>query len=210
MNCLFGLIFALSLPLLLAQAVGNRQAEPLITFYMIGWWLAANLLMSVFQAGQIAFFLKIARGQPASVGDILSGWRWQPAAFFVYMLVYLAILLGMLLLIVPGIIAGLALSQALYPVVDLGAKPLEALRISWRLTSGQKVQLIVLFVVVWGLSMLAALPCYLGLIIFYPWQAILWAVVYLRLSGQTIDDCAGLTPNQPPGHHAQSRRSAIL
>ena len=78
---LFGFIFALSLPLFAAQAVGNRQAEPLITIYMIAWWLAANLLMSVFQAGQIAFFLKIVRGQPATIGDFFSGWRGSPPRF---------------------------------------------------------------------------------------------------------------------------------
>ena len=104
----------------------------------------------------------------------------------VYLVVYLATFVGFVILIVPGIIVGIMFSQTMYLVVDRNATVSDALQLSRKLTAGRKLDLFGLFAIVWLLSIVAAIPCYLGLIIFLPWAGILMAVVYLRLSGQAI------------------------
>jgi uncharacterized membrane protein/DNA-directed RNA polymerase subunit RPC12/RpoP len=180
---------SLSIPIFLASLHGGNRAEPqsmLPLFVGVGWWLVEILLYSLMLAGQAVFFLKIARGQPAGVADFFSGWRWGLTAFLVYLVAYLATYIGFLLLIVPGIIVALMFSQSMFLVVDRSATLSEALRMSRTLTDGHKLVLCGLFAIVWALSFVAAIPCYLGLIIFLPWKGLLTAIVYLRLTGEAV------------------------
>jgi len=180
---------SLSIPIFLASLQGGHRADPqsvLPLFAVVGLWLMGILLKSLLLAGQAVFFLKIARGQPASVADFFSGWRWGLTAFLVYLVVYLATSVGLILLVVPGIIVALVYSQSMFLVVDRGASLTDALRMSRKLTNGHKLVLCGLFAIVWALYFVAVIPCYLGLIIFLPWKGLLTAIVYLRLTGEAV------------------------
>jgi uncharacterized membrane protein len=154
-------------------------------------WLAEILAYSLLMAGQAVFFLKIARGQPATVADFFSGWRWALHAFLACLLARLAFFVGLVLLIVPGIIVALMLSQAIYLVVDRNAHVGDALQSSQRLTQGHKLELFGLCLFV-GFFVLGTvlLTCGVAIIVLLPWIGVLRAVVYLRLSGQAVADKA--------------------
>jgi uncharacterized membrane protein/DNA-directed RNA polymerase subunit RPC12/RpoP len=180
---------ALSIPVMLTLFHdGNRVdlRSALVQFTFVSWWLWGVFLYSLLLAGQSVFFLKIARGQPASVADFFSGWRWGLTAFLVYLVTYLATSIGFLLLIVPGIIVAEMYSQTMFLVVDRNATLSEALQMSRKLTHGRKLVLLGLFAIVWALYFVAVMPCYLGLIIFLPWKGLITAIVYLRLTGEAV------------------------
>ncbi len=84
------------------------------------------------------------------------------------LLVALAVLAGLILLIVPGIIVGLALSFALYVVIDKDLGPVEAFKESMRLTKGNRLKLLYLALALCGLNILGALALLVGLAVTIP------------------------------------------
>jgi len=160
-----------------AQAVG----EPAIA--NVGTIL--NFISGAFMAGGIiTFALKVARGQPYSFGDVFGG-----APFFLRILacelvLYLGVLLGMVLLIVPGIILSLGWSLAITALVDKNLGPIEALKESWRLTTGHKGDIFLLGLLLLLVTIAGVCACGVGLLVTYPIMYIAITYVYLRLSGQ--------------------------
>jgi uncharacterized membrane protein len=153
----------------------------------------ANLFVSsLLTAGLAVFFLKIARGQPAEIVDVLSGWRWALHAFLAHLACSIIISLGLIFCIVPGVLATLVLSQTMFLVVDRNASAISALEMSHALTSGNKLNLFLLWLIVIGLSVASLITCGLGLIFAIPWFGVLWAVTYLKLSGQHVADGAAV------------------
>ena len=78
-----------------------------------------SLFMSgAFLVGLNGFFLKIVRGEQPKVLDVFSGFSNFLNAMLTYLLYILFLFLWTLLLVVPGIIALYAYSQAFYLIAD--------------------------------------------------------------------------------------------
>ena len=139
------------------------------------WWAGPveALINSLLFSGQAVFFLKIARGQRAEIGDLLTGWHWALQGFLATLIVGLVVSLGIILCVVPGIIAALMFWPTLYFVVDRDAGALQAMDFSRDVTRGNKLYLFLLAIVVGILAVLSAIPCGLGLIFFLPWLGVL-------------------------------------
>jgi hypothetical protein len=169
------------------QVRGQKEAVAFSARTTGGSWLVEFLIYSLLAAGQANFFLKIARGQPAAISDVFSGWRWALNAFLVCFLTPVAAGIGLILLVVPGIIVLIMFSQGIYLVVDRNAGVGEALQTSIRLTHGHKLKLFGLFVIVGLFALFTTLfTCGLAIIVLLPWIGILRAVVYLKLSGEPV------------------------
>lgn len=139
----------------------NSPVQVLLAGLNIVWSLCVVLPMSV---GAAAFSLRIVCGQAAQVGNIFSGFRIFGKALKLQLWTGLLIFLWSLLLIIPGIIAALRYSQAVYlityrPDLKIG----EALRSSSEMMKGHKGRL-------FSLGLLMGL---LGVVIFIP----LWILV---------------------------------
>ncbi|KUO72270.1 MAG: hypothetical protein APF77_20270 [Clostridia bacterium BRH_c25] len=121
--------------------------------------------------GVAAFFLKLARHEPAEFSELFSGFSLFKTNFVLNFFIILFTFLWTMLLIVPGIIAGISYSMAYYIVNDdpnVGA--LEAVRRSKEMMNGNKMRFFemwlgflgwfILGVVTLGLGMLYAIPYY--------------------------------------------------
>ena len=185
----YGLFFAL---------VGGRQnnvppnnpqlpAVGIVFMVAIGlvWLFVGTWLM----LGLQAFLLKIARGQPAGIGDFRSVGPHVLSAVGALILTQLAVMVGFALLIVPGIIIGIMLSQAPLVIVDRGVGTIDSLRLSVRATEGNKLTLLGL----WLVLVVMAIPvqfctCGLGMIAFFPFTMLAHCVAYLMMTGQRTAD----------------------
>lgn len=104
--------------------------------------IAVYFITGAFMFGTALFFLNLSRGKEVSVDQLFEGFNHYGRTLGTYLLYILFVFLWTLLLIIPGIIAAYAYSQAFYILVDEpNLKPLEALRKSKKMMEGNKVKL---------------------------------------------------------------------
>jgi uncharacterized membrane protein len=134
-------------------AVGFALTGILSTFLNIGvthFWLGAH-----------------DASQEANVGLL-----WFPRPFWKYLgasiLAALVVLAGFVLLIVPGIIAALALSFVSFVVVDRDLSPIKALQESARITKGRRLELLLFFLLLLVINILGAVALLVGLLVSVP------------------------------------------
>jgi uncharacterized membrane protein len=165
--------------------------------------LIGFVISTFFLAGQLKIFCAVARGLPGNFGDLFAG----GSSFFPLLasqfLVGLAIGFGTLALIVPGVILACGLVFSQYYVVDAGMGPIEAMKESWRATTGHKASIFLLGLASIAVVMVGLLACCVGALVALPvcWMAL--TIVYLRISGRgpaaTAVGYGAAGPAAPPG-----------
>ena len=153
----------------------------------------ANLGTSIFgvwlSIGQAKYFLKVARGQAAEIGDLFSGGPLFINILLGSMLVGVIVLVGLLALVVPGVILSLMFSQFYFLILDRNVPVLESLSQSKELTNGNKMTLF-LISLVGGLAgtALVIVTCGLGIFAVAPFFSLMAPVIYLTITGQPTAD----------------------
>lgn len=110
---------------------GGEEPEfsPLATAYQF-------LVMGPLTFGWYYVFLKAVRDNGPEISDILQGFRDYVNVVIANLVMTLAIGVGFLLLIVPGVILACRLVLTPYLVMDRKMPAIEAIKESWRLTTG--------------------------------------------------------------------------
>ena len=154
-----------------------------------GWWLLS---------------LRLVRGHPAKVLDILMGFRCFLRVWITFMITTIIVLTGLVLLLIPGIIWLLKYGLSLFVVMDIELNPYQAIKRSAEITKGYKAKLfwllltgLVLFVLTWpfafGLQnigsskgnlymLVGIIPYLVGFLLVAPWLTAAWATAYDTLS----------------------------
>lgn len=215
----FGSTIIFYVPVLIGLA--TRSIILLVAFGVIGY-VAALLFTSFVVVGVLRYFLAIARGQPANIGDIFSGGPYFVRMVLTVLLISLgafAILfvcslpgvviafvspglgfavqiIGMIIGYVALFIGTLMISQAYFLIVDRNAGVVESLQLSYTITNGNKLILFVLWLVMMAIYGLSFLACGLGWLFTLPWLMVTAAVCYLRMTGQPL--AAGPAGSVPP------------
>ena len=131
-------------------------------------FLLSMIVSTLLYIGLITIYLK-AHADPKSpqYADF-----WRPSLFWRYLgaslLLAVIVIVGLVLLIVPGVILALMLAFTGYLVVDKGMDPIAAMKESARLTKGNRVKLLLLGITLLVLSILGAIPLFLGLLVVGP------------------------------------------
>ncbi len=165
-----------------AQQVGEDTAmvaAGLVSFVvgLLSWAVQTFLTL-----GYVRMMLHLVRGEPAAFGDLFSATPVIVAGLVASLLTGLATLAGTCLLVVPGVIVALGLLFANWVIVDQGLGPVEALKASWRLTSGEKGRLFLWALVVVGLAIVGGLACCVGLLVALPVAGLGTTIVYDHLA----------------------------
>lgn len=103
------------------------------------------------------------------------------------LMIFAAIGLGLLCWI-PAMILSLMYSQFYYLIIDRDVGVLESFSLSREITTGNKLTLFVIWVLIGLLNMAGVLPCFLGLLFTIPFTALLNLIVYLAMTGQPTAD----------------------
>ena len=146
------------------------------------------VLGAFFGVGMLRIFISAIRGQSPSFGTLFSGGDRFLPMLGTQLLYGLAIGLGFLALIIPGIILALGLAMAPYLCVDQNMSPVDALKASWDMMKGNKVNL-------FGFGLLAGLMClvsilalFVGLFVAVAVTYAAYAWIYLRLRGENVPE----------------------
>ncbi len=131
-------------------------------------------------------YLKAARGDKLIIKDMFEAFRNYWNAVLANVLVDVIVIFGFVLLIIPGIIFACKLAFTPYLVVDRKMKVIEAVKESWRMTTGHtwKVFLIGLLAIP---ICIAGLICFgVGIIVSIMWISVTFASLYhaVSLSGE--------------------------
>ena len=157
--------------------------------------VALGLIAMVFNlwitAGQTIFFLKVARGHNAELGDLFKGGPYLLTVFLTALLVGLMVCCGFILLIVPGIVLMLMFTPVFYVIVDRNVGVMEALGISRQITTGNKLTIFLIGLLIFLLFIPVIVTCGLGYLVWAPFVTLLWAVIYLQMTGQPTADQFG-------------------
>ena len=146
--------------------------------------LANQVIYTFFEVGLIRIFLAAARGEQPGFGDLFSGAPRYLPFLGLRLLLGLIFVLGSGLLIVPGVIAYCGLWMAPYYLVDAGLGPIEAMKESWRATSGQKGSIFLFLLLGTLLASSGICACCVGVLATGPIYFTAMAIVFLRISGR--------------------------
>ena len=150
--------------------------------------LVSNLISAFIGVGMLRFFLASARGEQPLLGMLFSGMPWFGNIFLGNIMMGLIGLVSLCALGIPLfiVIPGLALWQ--YLVIDQGQGAIDALKGSWALTMGSKVDIFVLLLVVGLINSVGLLACGVGLLMSLSVTALATALVFenMRIHGPKL------------------------
>jgi phage FluMu protein Com len=184
-------VFVLTYCMLIAVGFAANEAP---------FWVrqSVSLLVNIgsfwLSLGSFIFFLKVARGEQAAFADLFSGGPWLLRGVGVAILWGLMAIIGLLLLIIPYFIVLVMFAPALLILIDQNTGVIDSLRMAQRATSGNKLTLFALFLVVFFVGGLFTLvTCGIGLFFVQAFGSLVYVVSYLAMTGQRTS----VDPEQP-------------
>jgi uncharacterized membrane protein len=146
--------------------------------------LVGMIIGAFLGVGLVRIFVSAARGGEPRIGDLFGGVDRFLPYLATSALQALAVTCGMLLCIVPGVILALGLSLSHTLVVDAGMGPIQAMRESWRVTRGQKTQILVFALGCLLVALIGLLACCIGVLASAAVIGVAFGIVYVRLTGR--------------------------
>lgn len=167
------MIGAVVLVLLVSGAISGPSAlltedgQPTSAYTL--WSLLASLATFPLGVGMTYLFLRLVRGE-AGVGieTLLAGYKRYVPLLGTSALMAVIIGIGLVLFVVPGIVASLGLMQAPMLVLDQGLSPVDAIKGSWAMMRGHKLDAFLLGLAFALLFFLGALALLVGLLVAIP------------------------------------------
>lgn len=161
----------------------GQKSQNMALIIMLVMMIIQQIVSCLLTLGGMNMCLKVARGQPAEVGDLFAIGSFAVPGLVTYVAVGFLCLIGFILLIIPGIIISLGTGLSLWFVIDKQLDPVTAIKASWTATTGSKGQIFLFGIVAFLLLIVGMIPCGLGLLVVYPTVGIAMAHIYIQLSG---------------------------
>lgn len=158
-----------------------QQASLISGIILFASWVASVIV----DMGILRIALNIYDGAEVNLQTLFS----EAATFFKFLVasvVYgLIVAVGLILLIVPGIFFGISLQFAPLLVIDKGIGPVAAIKESWRITKGARLQLLLFGLILVGINLLGVLLLLVGVLAAIPVTTIANVWVYRELTKQS-------------------------
>jgi uncharacterized membrane protein len=181
-----------TISLLDQRGVIDHTLAPVATLSASGLGFILSLVIGSYMAGGICnVSLKAARGQPAAVGDVFAGGRYFVQFLVAMILFSIAYAIGLVLCVVPGVIVGLGLCLYGSIIVDQDVSGVDALKKSWEMTKGHRVNLLIFGIICFFVYLAGFLACVFGaFLVSVPVIAVALAWIYLRIKGEAVPEPA--------------------
>ena len=147
--------------------------------------IGVGLVMAFLFAALIRVFLKIARGQQTSIGEMFApdAGMW-PAAVTAFAF-QLMMSLGIAIFVVPGFFVLTIFFPCVALAVDRRLAVGDAFTAAAQMTAGNRLMLFAIWLVATiGANIVIGLTCGLGALVAVPFLVLLYAVIYLTLAGE--------------------------
>jgi hypothetical protein len=144
---------------------------------IVGASMLATPFYNVLMAGQFNYYLKLIRGQDATVADAFSGFKNFLQLALLGLVMGLLIWIGICLCVLPGIYLSVAWYFAMPLVIDRGMGFWEAMEFSRKVASKHWFTVFALIVVIGLLAIAGVCACCIGILVTMPiaWVALMYA-----------------------------------
>jgi len=176
---LLGMMLVAQLPMIVFNVVSVAAKDHPIIVALTG--LPAMVVTLIFGLGLRHVFLKVARGESFSFGDILSMAGRVLNAFAAAIIFVVVVGIGFLLFFVPGVMLALKLQFFTWFIIDKNMGPIAALKASWEVTTGEKLQLFLLYLAFGVIGTIGLFALFIGIIPASMIILVAEAFVYQRL-----------------------------
>ncbi len=150
--------------------------------------LLTTLLSGALGIGLCVFHITFARKGEAELPLIFDGFKQFIQSIIAGILMSIIVTLGLIFFIIPGIILSLGLSQTYYIMADKpGTKAIDAMKQSWEMTKGYKVQLFSMSVSFIPWAFLCIFTCGIGFLWLMPYMYVSFSHFYLQLVGDNME-----------------------
>ncbi len=167
---------------LVAAIVGEE--EVVISVAVLGGIVCLTVYLYL-QAGLSLVMLKVARGTPADIHDLFTAGPYLFRIVAADVLAWGFVSVGLVLFVVPGVIFWLMFSQRRYALLDRDSGAIHSLVLSQRLTAGNRLALLGIYVAGWLIGALLSLATgMLAALVLVPMLLLMHPVAYLVLSGE--------------------------
>jgi uncharacterized membrane protein len=177
-------------PHIIANILQRESSGLAFFFRIIGW--VADIIVSI---GLITIALKFLDKQEPKFEDLFSFrpyfWKYLGASILTAIIVWV----GFFLMIIPGIYWALKFQFFGYFVVEHGRDPVEAMRMSSRITQTVKWKLFGFGLVLALINIVGAICLFVGLFVTIPVTLLAYSSVYRKLLEQT--ESAQVGPSTP-------------
>jgi len=167
-------------PHIIANLLQEQSIGLSFFFRIVGW--IANIIVSI---GLIAIALKFLDNQDPKFEDLFSFkpyfWKYLGASILTGLVVWV----GLILFIIPGIYWALKFQFFGYFVVEQGRDPVEAMRMSSRITQSVKWKLFGFGLVLALINIVGTICLFIGLLVTVPVTLLAYSFVYRKLLEQT-------------------------
>lgn len=138
-----------------------------------------SLLCLPLEWGYTVWFLKLIRKEDIRYESLFDGYKDFVRTFLTYFLYGIAVAIGTLLFIVPGIILAIGLMMSIYLIKDdKEISAMDALKKSWEMTKGHKMNLFMLGLSFIGWFILCFLTLGIGFLFLVPYIDTAFAYYY--------------------------------
>ncbi len=144
--------------------------------------LGFTVLTLFFQIGFIKIILKLIDGHKAEISELWAYPQYLLRMIGASIIYGIIVMLGFILLIIPGIYLALRLQFYSYYIVDKNAGALDSLRMSWKATDKNVINIFLFMLLIIGINILGALALLVGLLITIPVSFIAVTLLYRKLS----------------------------
>lgn len=154
-----------------------------LNVFMLAPFIFGIYIVTTMSLGYTRIALEINDTGTSKVDTLFSCVRIGFKYFCAFILYILAVALGLLLLVFPGIYLIIRLCFFKQIMVDQNAGPIESLKKSWDLTSGQTGNIFILLLIVWAIGGIGHLTI-IGLVIIAPFAELIMVNAYRQLQGR--------------------------
>jgi uncharacterized membrane protein len=169
----------------------DLQNRPFAAFLgTLAFW-AIGMIANI---GMIRIALQLHDGTPTGFDQLFADWRLFFKYLFGTILYSLIVMGGLILLIVPGVMWSVRFQLCTYFIVDKGAGPVEALKLSSEATKGARMDIFWFDLACFGVMILGILALVVGIFAAMPTIMMAGAYVYRKLQGSTPASSAPVVP----------------
>jgi len=169
----------------LMTATGALEANSIAFFGVSGGTTIVGIVVGAFfRVGLVRINLAAARGQKPNFADLFSGGPLFLRMVGLQLLLMVAYLVGCAAFVVGMVFVALALCLADYYAVDANMGVIDAMKASYEATKGNRGNIFVFGLVVFGISLVGMLACCVGVLVAGAVASVAMAIIYTRLSGR--------------------------
>jgi uncharacterized membrane protein len=158
----------------------NTGFSVIIQMFALGYWL---LILGPVEWGADYAMLKAARGEKPEFMDIFVFQKNYINVVLARLLSGVIVVIGFVFLIVPGMVFACKLAFVPYLVTDRKMEATEAIRESWRMTTGHAGTIFLMGLIAIPVSLAGIILLGVGFVISLMWIGLAFASIYAAVAG---------------------------